>query len=284
MVICLFGVLEHALPALPDSDVARMRAGGGGTLVATRACAHPCARLPESHACCICVLASSVTPLVPLVMPYVQPTCDRDVLVVHPPERCKLQDVGSTSASLFEDEEAAAFYQSLPDLRAVVPAVLLGGAEPAPADAQPDAAAANGGGDPGAGAAESLGQDADGSAAAADQQGDAAQPGGALCSAGWLCGTSVRVCVVCVCARACVFLWVGLCMRTVEPCEQYACGCLCCMFLWHGLVVFERTLATGSAMQSEQLIMLQGTASIRFPLPFTHSGLGVAAQEQAASG
>lgn len=94
-----------------------------------------------------------------------------------------MQDVGSTSASLFEDDEAAAFYQSLPDLRAVVPAVLLGGAEPAPADARPDAAAANGGGDPGAGAAERMGQDGDGSAAAADQPGDAAPPGGAFCPA-----------------------------------------------------------------------------------------------------
>lgn len=41
------------------------------------------------------------------------------------------QDAPATGAGLFEDEEAAAFYQSLPDLRAVVPAVLLGEAEPA---------------------------------------------------------------------------------------------------------------------------------------------------------
>ena len=94
-----------------------------------------------------------------------------------------MQDVGPASASLFEDEEAAAFYQSLPDLRAVVPAVLLGGAEPVPVDARPDAAAANGGGELGAGAVESAGRSEEGGGAAADQQGDAAQPGGAFCPA-----------------------------------------------------------------------------------------------------
>jgi len=43
---------------------------------------------------------------------------------------------------LFEDPETRAFYESLPDLRAMVPAVLLGAAEPpAPAPGAPDAAA-----------------------------------------------------------------------------------------------------------------------------------------------
>ena len=111
-----------------------------------------------------------------------------------------VQDVGSTSASLFEDEEAAAFYQSLPDLRAVVPAVLLGGPEPAPADARPDAAVANGGGDPGAGAAESVGQSEEGVGAAADPQGDAVHPGGAFCPAEVLMRAKYeRMCCVCVC-------------------------------------------------------------------------------------
>lgn len=42
----------------------------------------------------------------------------------------------SAAAGPFEDEDTRAFYESMPDLRAVVPAVLLGEATPADASDQ----------------------------------------------------------------------------------------------------------------------------------------------------
>ncbi|KAK9825703.1 hypothetical protein WJX81_008105 [Elliptochloris bilobata] len=112
--------LERPLPALPESDVTRMRTGGGVTLVTTR-------------------------------------------------------EVGVASGGLFEDEEAAAFYQSLPDLRAVVPAVLLGEAESTAAGTRPDPDAANGSGNGGGGGAEAAVLGKERAAGEADQPVDAAQ-------------------------------------------------------------------------------------------------------------
>jgi len=89
------------------------------------------------RACSVCAFGAGLPPRAPQQRP------------------ARPQDAPATSAGLFEDEEAAAFYQSLPDLRAVVPAVLLGEAEPAggaaargaaqPGDAEPAAAAGDGG-------------------------------------------------------------------------------------------------------------------------------------------
>lgn len=77
----------------------------------------------------------------------------------------------AAAAGPFEDEETRAFYESLPDLRAVVPAVLLG-------DKTPDEAS-NGV------AADSTADTVDDTAKTEDQPADAS-PAGQLSPTWWL--------------------------------------------------------------------------------------------------
>ena len=52
---------------------------------------------------------------------------------------CLQEMEDSAAAGPFEDEDTRAFYESMPDLRAVVPAVLLGEVAPTDASDQQDA-------------------------------------------------------------------------------------------------------------------------------------------------